>query len=117
MRTILGTVIAFLIVFMILVLIGMESTPRQHAPEAMEFALQWTLRLFGAITAAASAVGLILIAASKGTIERQVDLVLPLLAGLLLLNANWGLALATGVIGVASLFRGTFGSARSASGA
>jgi len=116
MRTILGTVIGFLLVFTILVWIGMESSPAQRAPEAMEFALHWTMRFFGAVTAVVAAVGLLFVAGSKGSLERQLDLVLPLLGGLLLLNANWGLALAVGAITVAWLVRGSLGASQSGKG-
>lgn len=115
MRTILGTVIGFLLVFIVLVWIGMDSEPAQRAPEAMEFALHWTMRFFGAVTAVVAAVGLLFIAGSKGSLERQVDLVLPLLGGLLLLNASWGLGLALGAVAVTWLFRGSIAGGRSGS--
>jgi len=110
MRTVLGTAIAFLLVFFVLAWIGIESGTGQPAPLAMEFALQWTMRLFGTVTAVVAAVGLLFVAASKGGLERQLDLVLPLLGGLLLINPNWGVALALGVFATAWLVRECCGS-------
>jgi hypothetical protein len=95
----------FLVVFLIFVLIGMNSTPRQPGFAAIEFALQYTIRFFGAVVAVTSALGLLLIATAKGQLERQVSFVLPLLAGLLVTNANWGLALAAGAVAVAWLLK------------
>ena len=59
MRAILGTAIIFLIVFFIVAMVVNDSVPRQNAIASMEFALQWTFRLLGAITAVISAVGLL----------------------------------------------------------
>jgi len=113
MRTVLGTVIGFLLVFIILAWIGMESSPAQRAPEAMEFALHWSTRFFGALTAVVAAVGLVFVAGSKGSLERQIDLILPLLSGLLLMHANWGLAIAVGAIAVTWLLRAAIGAGTS----
>ena len=106
MRTILGTAILFLVIFCIVALVANDSFPRQGGIASMEFALQWTIKLFGALTAAISAVGLLLVAAAKGPLERQMSFVLPLLAGLLILSSTWSLALAVGAIAVAWLLRG-----------
>src|SRR5438045_3417119 len=105
MRLVLGTAIAFLVVFLIVAIIGIDAVPRQPVPHAMDFALQWTTRLFGAITAVVAAIGLLMIAAAKGPMERQIALVLPLLAGLLLVSATWSLGLAVGAVAVTWLWR------------
>jgi hypothetical protein len=106
MRIVLGTAIAFLVVFLIVGMIASESVHREPATiTMMGYALDWTIRLFGALTAVTSAVGLLLIAATKGPMERQITLVLPLLAGLLLLSATWSLGVAVGAVTVAWLLR------------
>ena len=105
MRPILGTVILFLVIFLILVMIGMNTVPQQPVAHAMEFAIQWTVRLFGAIAAVASAIALLLVAAAKGPMERQITLVLPLLAGLLMLSTTWSLGISVGTVAAVWLWR------------
>jgi hypothetical protein len=107
MRLVLGTAIAFLVVFLIVVMIVSDrAVLREPATiTMMGYALDWTVRLFGALTAVASAIGFLLIAATKGPMERQIALVLPLLAGLLLLSATWSLGVAVGAVAVAWLLR------------
>lgn len=108
MRTALSITIAFLLVFFVMSLVAFNSEPRMPGVQAVTMALEWTLRLFGGITATASAVGMLIIAAGHGPFQRQVMLAMPLLAGLLLISANWGLALAFGAIATIWIFR--FGS-------
>ena len=105
MRLVLGTAIFVLLVFLILVLMGNDKAPHQPIPQTMEVALQLTIRLFGATTSIVSAIGLLLVAASKGPMERQIALVLPLLAGLLLLSTTWSLGIAVGAVAVTWLLR------------
>lgn len=106
MRAILGTAIAFLIVFFIVALIANDGRPPQSGIASMEFALQWTLRFFGCLISVISASGLLLVAAGKGTLERQSAFVLPLLAGLALVSVTWSLALGIALITVAWIVRG-----------
>lgn len=105
MRAILATAIAFLIVFFIVAMISNDSRPPQSGIASMEFALQWTLRLFGCLISVISASGLLLVAAGKGTLERQGAFVLPLLAGLALVTFTWSLALGIALIAVAWIVR------------
>jgi hypothetical protein len=98
MRTTLAIVFLFLFVFCVAMFIVINSEPRVPGSQALALALDWTLHLFGALVATAAAIGMLLVAATHGSFQRQVVLALPLLAGLLLLTAHWGLALAFGAI-------------------
>lgn len=98
MKTTLSFVFLFLLIFLVMVLVAMNCEPRLPGQQVVSAALEWTLHLLGGIAAAASAIGMLVVAAVHGSFQRQVVLALPLLAGILLMAANWGVALAFGVI-------------------
>ena len=98
MKTTLAFVFLFLLIFLVLILVAMNCEPRVPGPQVVGVALEWTLHLLGGIVAAASAIGMLVVAAVHGSFQRQVVLALPLLAGVLLMAANWGVALAFGAI-------------------
>ena len=105
MRTALGLIIIFLLVFSVMLLTAMNCEPRVPGPMVITTALEWTLHLLGGLAAASAAVGMLIIAAGHGSFQRLVVLSLPLLGGLLLLNANWGVALALGAIVTVWMFK------------
>ncbi len=105
MKTTLSIVIIFLLVFCVMILVAMNCEPRVPGPVAIGTALDWTLHLLGGIVAAASAIGMLAVAATHGSFQRQIVLALPLLAGLLLITAHWGLALAFGAIVTVWIFK------------
>lgn len=105
MKTTLSLAFLFLLVFFVMVLVAINCEPRVPVQEAMSLALQWTLHLLGGIVAAASAIGMLIVAAMHGSFQRQIVLAPPLLAGLLLLSANWGVALAFGAIAAVWVFK------------
>jgi len=109
MRTVLGTTFLFLIIFLLVLLIStnFSEMPTQRMA-ALEQALRWSMLLLGGVVATASSVGLLMVAAAHGGFDRQVALVLPLLGGLLLVSAHWGLAIALGAIVTGWLLKDRF---------
>jgi hypothetical protein len=69
-------------------------------------AVNWTRHVMGGLIAIAAAFGMFWRALNGEPLELQFGYVLALLAGLLLLNADWSLALALAAIGVALIVRG-----------
>jgi hypothetical protein len=98
MRTTLAIIISFLLVFCVMVLVANSCEPKVPSIQTVTTALDWTLHLFGGAVTTAAAVGMLLIAAGHGSFQRQVVLVPPLFAGVLLMSAHWGAALALGAI-------------------
>jgi hypothetical protein len=105
MRTTLAIVITFLVVFCVMILVALNCEPRMPGPTIMSTAFDWTLHLLGGLTAVASAVGMLLVAAGHGSFQRQIVLIPPLLGGILLLGANWGAALGLGAVVAVWIFR------------
>jgi len=105
MKTTLSIVFLFLLIFFIMILVAMNCEPRVPGPQVISMALEWTLHLIGAAVAVASGVGMLAVAAVHGSFQRQVVLALPLLAGILLMAANWGVALACGAIVTVWVFK------------
>jgi hypothetical protein len=105
MKTTLSIALLFLVVFFIMLLVAMNCEPRVAGPLLIGTALEWTLHLLGGILATAAAIGMLAVAATHGSFQRQIVLVLPLLAGLLLLAANWALGLALGAIVTVWIFK------------
>ncbi len=105
MKTTLSIAFLFLLVFFVMVLVAINCEPRVPGAQAVSIALEWTLHLLGGIVATASAIGMLIVAATHGSFQRQIVLALPLLAGLLLLSANWGVALALGAIAAVWIFK------------
>src|SRR5262249_22795091 len=105
MRTILSLVIVFLITFCVMVWVAVNCEPRMPGAQSMSMAFEWTLRLIGGVVASAAAVGMLLGAARHGSFQRQIVLTPPLLAGLLLMNAHWALAVALGAVVGIWMFR------------
>jgi hypothetical protein len=105
MKTALSIAFLFLLIFFVMVLVAINCEPRVPGPQAIGFALEWTLHLLGGIVATAAAMGMLVVAAGHGSFQRQIVLALPLLGGLLLMAANWGLALAFGMIVAIWIFK------------
>ncbi|HJQ82102.1 MAG TPA: hypothetical protein VJ828_19210 [Lacipirellulaceae bacterium] len=71
-----------------------------------EAAVEWTREVLGTLIAVVAAFGMFWRALNSEPLELQFGYVLALLAGLLLINAHWSLALALAAIGVALIVRG-----------
>ncbi len=110
MRLFLLTSLCVAILFLIVLVSGGEVTSRSIPNQvAFEFALQWTIRAVGALVAISAAIGMLGVAAAREPFERQLDLALPLVGGLLLISPNWGLALAFAAIAVPWIWRWRLG--------
>ena len=105
MKTILSIAFLFLLVFFVMVLVAINCQPRIPGLQAVSVAFEWTLHLLGGIVATASAIGMLAVAATHGSFQRQIVLALPLLAGLLLISVNWGVALAFGAVAAVWIFK------------
>ena len=105
MKTTLGIALGFLVLFCLMILVAINGDPKIPSAQALGLALEWTIHLVGGLVASISAVGMLLVAAGHGSFQRQIVLVLPLLAGLLLLTSNWGLALAVGAVACVWIFK------------
>jgi hypothetical protein len=105
MKTTLSIAVFFLLIFFVMLLVAMNCEPRIPAAQVIDAALEWTLHLIGGLVATASAVGMLMIAATHGSFQRQVVLALPLLGGVLLMAANWGVSLAMGVVVAVWIFK------------
>lgn len=105
MKTTLAIVFLFLFLFFIMVLVAMNCEPGVPGSQVISVALEWTLHLLGGAVAAVSAIGMLAVAAVHGPFQRQIVLALPLLGGLLLIAANWGVALAFGAIVTVWIFK------------
>ena len=68
-------------------------------------ALTWTREAFGALIAVVAAFGLFWRALNGDPLDLQFSFVLALLAGLLLVDIHWSLAIVLGAIGVAMIIR------------
>src|SRR3954468_24538447 len=68
-------------------------------------ALLWTMNAVGALLAVLATFGFFWRALQGDPLELQFGFVLALLAGLLLVNVHWSLAIALGVIGVSLIAR------------
>jgi hypothetical protein len=71
-----------------------------------EAAVEWTRDVMGTLIAVVAAFGMFWRALNGEPLELQFGYVLALLAGLLLINAHWSLAIALAAIGVALIVRG-----------
>ena len=105
MKITLSIALLFLLVFFVMLLVAMNCEPRVPGPQLIISASEWTLHLLGGVVAAAAAIGMLAIAATHGSFQRQAVLALPLLGGLLLIAANWGLGLAFGAIVTVWIFK------------
>jgi Na+/proline symporter len=70
-----------------------------------DYAVAWTMRAAGGLIAIVATFGLFWRALHGDPLELQFGFVLALLAGLLLVNVHWSLALTLGIIGVALIVR------------
>ncbi len=105
MRATLALVFLILLVFCIMVLVAINCQPRIPGSQVIGLALEWTRYLLGGVVASAAAIGMLLTAASHGSFQRQIVLTMPLVGGLLLFEANWGLALALAAVASIWMFR------------
>jgi hypothetical protein len=76
----------------------------QDLPGA-EAAVVWTMRAIGALLAVLATFGLFWRALNGDPLDLQFGFVLALLAGLLLVNVHWSLAIALGGIGIGLILR------------
>jgi hypothetical protein len=70
-----------------------------------DMAVSWTMRAMGGLIAVIATFGLFWRALNGETLDLQFGFVLALLAGLLLVNVHWALAISLGLIGVALIIR------------
>ncbi len=70
-----------------------------------DMAVGWTMRAVGALIAIVATFGLFWRALNGASLEAQFGFVLAVLAGLLLIEVHWALAIALGLIGVALIAR------------
>lgn len=75
---------------------------------ANEAALAWTFHALGGLIAATAAFVLLLRGIAGETLQRQMGLVIPLLAGLTLTNAHWSVSLALAAFLTALIARSIF---------
>jgi hypothetical protein len=68
-------------------------------------AVSWTMQAVGALIAIVATFGLFWRALNGASLEAQFGFVLAVLAGLLLIDIHWALAIALGLIGVALIAR------------
>jgi hypothetical protein len=96
------------VALIVLLVFAIARTTLDNQEEALEanFALDWTMRAFGAFIAVVAAFGLFWRALNGDPLDLQFSFVLALLAGLLLVDIHWSLAIVLGAIGVAMLIRG-----------
>jgi hypothetical protein len=107
LRAVLIFVVVVLAVFVFVRVNGDDS----DSSVRNEAALTWTLHAIGSLMAATAAFALLLRALASETLERQFELVPPLLAGVLLLSTHWSVALALAAVGVALIVKQILGRA------
>ncbi len=103
-----AVIIVVLIAFAIGLLTAIGYITTLHGPNYMveaEFSLAWITRAIGVFIATVASLGLLLKSLGGESLDRLVSLTLPLLAGLLLNQAHWPIAIALGVIAVAVVVR------------
>ena len=101
MRSFLICVFGF---FLVVLLLG-RTTMGSHLPDRIEvsFALTLALGAVGGVIAAVSLFSLLQRSLSGQATEHNLTLVIALLGGLLLYQANWGIALALGMVATAAV--------------
>jgi membrane protease YdiL (CAAX protease family) len=92
----------FALVVFIIFLLAFFNT--EDLPGA-QGALIWTMNAVGALLAVLATFGLFWRALQGDPLDLQFGFVLALLAGLLLVNVHWSLAIALGIIGVSLIVR------------
>ena len=92
----------FALVVFIIFLLAFFNT--EDLPGA-QGALVWTMNAVGALLAVLATFGLFWRALHGDPLDLQFGFVLALLAGLLLVNVHWSLAIALGIIGVSLIVR------------
>jgi hypothetical protein len=104
----------FALIVLVLFLIAMMNSTEDL--NDADIAITWTMRLVGALIAVVAVFGLFWRALNGEPLDLQFGFVLALLAGLLLIDIHWSLAIALGVIGAALIAReiwtGHYGQAR-----
>src|SRR5688572_14193257 len=105
-RDVLWNEVLPLVVFLAVVLLifGIALGNDEDLPE-MNMAVAWTMRFIGALMAILAAFGLFWRVVQGEGLERQFGFVMLLLAGLLLVDVHWSLAIALGAIGVGLIVR------------
>jgi hypothetical protein len=92
----------FALIVLLIFLIALFSD--RYRPD-MDLAVMLTMRAVGGLIAIVATFGLFWRALHGDALELQFGFVLALLAGLLLVNVHWALAIALGIIGVALIVR------------
>jgi hypothetical protein len=101
-RDVIPLAVFALIVLLLFLIAMMNSTEDLNDAD---IAIAWTMRLVGALIAVVAVFGLFWRALNGESLDLQFGFVLALLAGLLLIDVHWSLAIALGVIGVALIVR------------
>ncbi len=102
------TFIILLVVFFAVVLLccQLATSPRWPGRVDVNFAVSLTLLAVGGLVSAVSLFALLQRGLNGETLDRSLPLIVALLGGLLLYQANWGIALALGMIGTAVILAG-----------
>jgi hypothetical protein len=101
-RDVIPLAVFALIVLVVFLIAVMNSTEDLNDAD---IAIAWTMRLIGALIAVVAVFGLFWRALNGEPLDLQFGFVLALLAGLLLIDVHWSLAIALGAIGVALIAR------------
>jgi hypothetical protein len=102
-------VLIFVVLATILFFIGVAIAHDERGVIRTDLALAWTRRVVGVVIVGISAFGLLLLALAGDSLKRQADLALPLLGGIVLLDADWRGLLAFAVVGTALIVKETLG--------
>jgi hypothetical protein len=94
---------------LVLILLVIAATNNNEDLNDGSIAISWTMHVVGAVIALLAAFGLFWRALNGEPLELQFGFVLALLAGLLLIDVHWSLAIALAVIGVALIARELWG--------
>jgi hypothetical protein len=101
-RDVIPLAVFALIVLVVFLIAMMNSTEDLNDAD---IAIAWTMRLIGALISVVAVFGLFWRALNGEPLDLQFGFVLALLAGLLLIDVHWSLAIALGAIGVALIVR------------
>jgi len=104
-REVIPLAVVALIVLLVFVIAWSALDSQEDVLEA-NAALSWTMQAFGGLIAIVAAFGLFWRALNGDALELQFGFVLALLAGLLLVDMHWSLAITLGAIGVTLIIKG-----------
>jgi hypothetical protein len=104
-EVLMGEVLPLVVFAVVVLLVFMIVLANSQDIDEATAALLWTLRAVGALIAVVAAFGLFWRVINGESLERQFGFVMVLLAGLLLIDVHWSLAIVLGAIGVALIVR------------